>query len=109
MNRANSAAVILLPLQVVKLRFQTVIGTIKPIPFSRSPVNTKRRAHSVAKFLWTQLILSRKHLNSLRQSRASLDWQFEAKSEVVDVHSAVSCQQWLGGKDPEMGAAARLF
>jgi hypothetical protein len=70
---------------------------------------TKWSAHSIGKFLRTDLILPWKHLNSFRQSRTSLDGHLEPKSEVVDVHAAISCQQWLVGKDPEMGAAARLF
>src|SRR4030088_2944126 len=64
-------------LKVLQLRVQSVVGPIKPIPLSRGPMYAKWSAHSIAKFLWTNLILSWKHLNSFRQPRASLDWHLE--------------------------------
>src|ERR1700676_121381 len=97
------------PLQVLQLRFQLVAGPIKPIPLSRSPMYTQWCAHSIAKFLRTDSVLPWKHLNSFRQSRASLDWQLEPKSEVVDIHAAISGEQWLAREKPKGGGAGGVF
>src|SRR5258707_7189635 len=78
-------------LQVVQLRVQLVVGPVKPIPLSRSPMYTKRSADSIAKFRWPELILSRKHLNSFSKPRSAFDRHLQPNSEIVDIDRAISC------------------
>src|ERR1700688_428377 len=96
-------------LQVVELRFEPVVRTIEPVAPSRSTMDSERSSDRIAEFVRAELILTRTYLDSFRQTRTALYWHFQSKSQVVDVDSAVPCEQWLVRENPEVSAATRLF
>src|ERR1700686_2923061 len=97
-------------LQVVELRFEPVVCTIEPVAPSSGTMESERPPDSIAEFVRAELILTRKYLDSFRQTRTTtLHWHFQAKSQVVDVDPAVPCEQWLLREDPEVSAATGLF
>src|ERR1700757_1492802 len=93
----------------MQLSLQVVICPVKPVPLSGGPMDTERTTDGVAKFVWPELILSRKNFDSIRQSRAAFDGNLEATGEIVDVYPALLCQQWLVGEDPKMTATPRFL
>src|SRR5258708_4075753 len=72
-------------------------------------MDSQRPPDSIAKLLGAECILTRKYLDSLRQTRPALYRHVQAKGQVVDVDSAVPCKQRLVRKDPEVSAAPRPF
>src|SRR5579859_1197787 len=96
-------------LQIVELRFQLVICAIEPVSFLGCSMDAQRPANGVTKFVWPELILARKDLNPFGETGASSYRHLKAKGEIVDVDAAMSRQQWLVGKDPEVSATARLL
>src|SRR5271165_5063217 len=87
-------------LQVVELRSEPVVCTIEPVAPSRSTMDSERPPDRIAEFVGAELILTRKYLDSFRQTRAALYWHFQPKSQVVDVDPAVPCEQWFVRKYP---------
>src|ERR1700733_657068 len=72
-------------------------------------MDSERPPDSIAELVRTEFILTRKYLDSFRQTSAAFYWHFQPKSQVVDVDPAVPCQQRLVRKDPEVSATTRLF
>jgi hypothetical protein len=72
-------------------------------------MNAKRSTDGIAKFVWAELILAWKNLDSFRQTGASFYGYFQAKRKIIDVDAALSREQWLVREDPEVGATTGLF
>jgi hypothetical protein len=72
-------------------------------------MDSERPPDRIAEFVGAELILTRKYLDSFRQTRTALYWHFQPKSQIVDVDPAVLCEQWFVREDPEVSAATRLF
>ena len=96
-------------LQILQLRFKMIVGTVKPVPPSGGAMDAQRPANGITKFVWAELILARKHLDSFCETGASFYRHLKPKSEIIDVQAAVSRQKWLVGKDPEVSTTPRLF
>src|SRR6266852_5465911 len=96
-------------LQVLHLRIESVVCAIEPVAPSGSTMDSERSADCVTEFVGAELILTRKDLDSLRQTRATLYRHFQPTSQVVDVDPAVPCKQWLVREDPEVSTATGLF
>jgi hypothetical protein len=93
-------------LQITQLSFEMVVSTVEPVSLPGVPMDSQRPANAIAKFVWLKLILAGKDLNPFGETGASLYRHLKAKGEIVDVDAAVSRQQWLVGKDPEVSATA---
>lgn len=93
----------------VQLSSKLVVCPVKPVPLTRSPMDTERSSDGVAKFVRPELILPRKNFDSFRQPGAAFDRNLQAKGEIVDVYPALLCQHWLLGKDPKVTAAPGLL
>ena len=96
-------------LQILQLGFKLVVRTVEPVPPYGSTMDSQRPANGITKFVWAELILARKYLDSFGETGSSLYRHFKAKGEIVDVDAAVSRQQWLVREDPEVSTATRLF
>src|ERR1700680_2936459 len=96
-------------LQVVELRFEPVVCAIEPVAPSSGTMDSERPPDSIAEFVRAELILTRKDLDSFRQTRTAFYWHFQAESQVVDVDPAVPCEQWFVRKDPEVSTPTGLF
>src|ERR1700691_1238795 len=75
-------------LQILQLGFKLVVCTVEPVSPSGGAMDSQRPANGVAEFVWAELILAWKDLNSFGETGASLYGDLKPKREIVDIDAA---------------------
>src|ERR1700739_898121 len=96
------------PIEISKLSFGSGFSFIEPVTPICFPVYAERSTNCIAVLSVIKLVLAREDFYAFLQT-AALDRNAEPEREVIDIDSALGCQQRLGAEDPEMTAAAGLF
>src|SRR5436190_6800790 len=92
-------------IQVRDLRLDRVVGAIKPEPATRATVNAEWSANGIAKSARRNYIVFGKYLDAFPQARP-LHRHSQSQGNVVNVDTAISCQERLRKKDPQMAASS---
>ena len=95
--------------QVAELCIHVVIGAVKPIPFPRAAMNPSQRRIALPNSPGPNLVVAWKHLNPLGKTGSAFQWDSQPAGKIVDVDSALLCQERLFHEDPKVTAAARPF